>query len=71
MVRFCLELKNKRKFYSIELWHRIEQYKLNLIDLDDKIYITGVTPYSSFSKILEACLAFGVVECEIGSENQR
>lgn len=71
MVRFCLELKSKHKVQSIALWHFIEQYQPNLIDLGDKIYVTGVAPYSSFSKILEACLAFGVVECEIGSENQR
>lgn len=71
MVRFCLEMKNKRKFYSIDLWNRIKDYKPNLIDLDDRIYVTGVAPYLSFSKILEACVAFGVVECEVGPENQR
>ena len=67
-VRYCLEMKNPKRFFAIDLYNQISKYKANMIDLGDKVYITGVAPYYSFSLILERCLTFGVVECEIGKE---
>lgn len=71
MVRFCLEMKNKRKFYSIDLWNRINNSDVNLIDLGERIYVTGVLAPQDFYDVMSACLEFGVVECEVGYDKRR
>ena len=70
-VRYCLEIRFKEKFTSIELYNRIKQYKANMIDLSDKIYVTGVAPYCSYCAVVEQCLQYGVIDSEVGIEKQR
>ena len=67
-VRFCIEMKNKKKFFSIDLWNRINNSSVNMIDLGDRVFVTGVTSHRAFCDVLLACLMFGVVECEVGIE---
>lgn len=68
VVRYCLEMKNPKRFFAIDLYNRIRPFGANLIDLGNKVYIVGVAPYNTFCAVLEQCLTFGVVECEIGKE---
>ena len=69
-VRYCLEMKNPKKFFAIDLYNRIKQYKANLIDLGDIIYITGVASFYNFTMVLDQCLAYGVVSCEVGVDQK-
>lgn len=65
-VRYCLEIKFKKKFDTFALYKKIEPFKARLIDIGTHVYVTGAAPYSTFSSVLEACIPFGVVECEVG-----
>lgn len=69
-ARYCLEMKSPN-FYGIDLYNKIKPLKANMIDCGKHIYITGVAPYEQFSTVLEICLSFGVVECEVGIEKPR
>ena len=66
-VRFCAEIKTKlAKGQAKELYDRIKVYDANVIDLGNQVYITGKMSYPSFSAVLYECLAYGVVDCEVG-----
>ena len=66
-VRFCAEIKTKlAKGQAKELYDRIEKYGANVIDLGTHVYIIGKVSYPHLSAILFECLAFGVVDCEVG-----
>lgn len=70
-TRFWVEMKNDKKFSSIDLWNQILQFNPNLMEVGSRIFITGCMPYSHFSTILERCLAFGDAECSIRQEKER
>lgn len=66
-VRFSAEMKTPlKKGQSKELYDRIEEYGANVIDLGTHVYIVGKVSYPNLSAILFECLAFGVVDCEVG-----
>lgn len=69
-MRYCLEIK-RTNFFAVDLYNRIKQYKAHLIDLDTRVYITGVASYENFAAILRECVAYGVVQCEVGTERRR
>ena len=66
-VRFCAEMKTKlAKGQAKELYDKIQIHGANVIDLGKQVYITGKMSYPSFSAVLYECLAYGVVDCEVG-----
>jgi len=48
------------------LYDRIEKYGANVIDIGTHVYIVGKVSYPHLFAVLFECLAFGVVECEVG-----
>ncbi len=66
-VRFSAEMKTPlKKGQSKELYDRIEKYGANVIDIGTHVYIVGKVSYLNLSAILFECLAFGVIDCEVG-----
>lgn len=66
-VRFCAEMKTKMKSgQAKELYDKIQKYEVNVIDLGTLVYITGKVSYPNLSAVLYECLAYGVVDCEVG-----
>ena len=70
VVRFCAKMENKNKFNTWELYSRINNKKINLIDLGKQVFITGKVSYPEFTSCLQECINFGVVEVEIGWERR-
>lgn len=68
VLRYCLEIRSKKRFNTRDLYDEIKMHNANLIDLGKHVYVTGVAPYYSFCAVLEKCLAYGVVECEVGEK---
>lgn len=71
VVRFCLEMKTRKRFPIGELRKKLEGYEIKIIDLGNHVYVAGTSNYTQFSEVMERCLPFAVIKCEAGMERPR
>ena len=63
-------MKNKTKFNPLDLYNRIDNRRINVLDLGETVYITGKVSFPELASCLQVCLNFGIVEVEIGVERK-
>lgn len=50
---------------ALELYKKIEQYKVNLTELENVAYVYGTVTMESAAKIIACCEQYGKVETEL------
>ena len=64
-MRLSFTFEFKCMFDSLALWKEIEQYKLNLIDTGEHIFLHGEVCAEELVSIIEICMAYGPVSGDI------
>lgn len=48
-----------------EIWNRVQYYKINVLELEDRIYVYGTVTSQIFANIVSICSEYSALDIEV------